>query len=123
MMRPRTIAGIVAGAALLTCATVLPAAANDVTLKGGFRGQGSTSYWKDKSDTLIACLGGGAAFRRAVAHIRPASGKGPSFSITDGLGRGCTSTGNLNIPEDRRYVMTLTVYGVDTYKSSVVFYT
>ncbi|WP_130387078.1 hypothetical protein [Kribbella sp. VKM Ac-2569] len=78
-------------------------------------------------DTLKACLGGTGSYTKAVAQIRPADGVGPTFSITDtSVGDGCRSTGNLSIPEDERYILTLTVSGSrlsPARTGSVSFYT
>lgn len=95
----------------------------------GFPGQAKVNHalWKDSIDRLGVCLGGSTSHYLAVAQIRPANGVGPSFSISDRtIGDGCRYTGNLNIPEDRRYILTLTVYGKASYadfKGSTTFYT
>lgn len=112
-MRARIIAGIAGGTAVLICATALPAAANNVDLAIGPPGGPKYHHgiWKDATDQLGACLGGTGTYHQAVATIRPADGTGPKFSVTDyRVGDGCKFTGNLSIPEDERYVLTLTAY-------------
>jgi hypothetical protein len=110
-MRVRTIAGIAGGTAVLMCATVLPAAANNVDFVVGPH----HGIWRDATDQLGACLGGTGTYYQAVVTIRPADGVGPKFSLTDyTVGDGCKYTGNLSIPEDERYVMTLTAYNHQT---------
>jgi hypothetical protein len=127
-MRVRSIAGIAVGTATLMCATVLPAAATNVDLAVGPPGAPKFHHgiWKDATDVLGACLGGGSGYYKLVVGIKPADGVGPVFSMTDTVrGSGCKYTGNLSIPEDERYIMTLTAYSSLSGKlvDSVAFYT
>jgi len=118
-----------AGTATLMCATVLPASANNVDLAAGPpRGpKYHHGLWNDLNDTLGACLGGSGTFYRVVIKISPADGAGPTFSILDEVaGPPCRYTGNLSIPEDERYIMSLTAYNVNpenNVTASQAFYT
>jgi hypothetical protein len=129
-VRARSVAAMAIGAVTLTSATALPAAANDVDLAVGYPGQTVKPHhglWDDSHDNLGACLGGMGTYTKAIARIRPADGTGPTFSIDDlSYANGCEWTGNLSIPEDERYIMTLTVYNRDpanNLSDSVAFYT
>lgn len=127
-MRARAIAGIAGGTAILICATALPAAANNVDLAVGPPGAPKYHHgiWKDATDDLGACLGGSGSYYKVVVRIAPADGVGPVFSKTDTVvGSGCVYTGNLSIPEDERYIMTLTAYNdySGNLTDSVAFYT
>ncbi|AKU16298.1 hypothetical protein VV02_11200 [Luteipulveratus mongoliensis] len=80
-------------------------ASSSVSYGGVVRG---TASWTDVTDNLCVTATGGDGINIATAKIRPANGSGPSFTIsdlTDTSGGQCT--GNLSIPEDRAYILTL----------------
>ncbi|MGW6278880.1 hypothetical protein [Kribbella sp. NPDC055071] len=128
-MRARTIVGIAGGTLALTCGAALPAFANNVDLAVGPTPTHKYHHgmWSDATDNLGACLGGAGTFYKVVVTIRPSDGTGPVFSEIDTTaGNGCEYTGNLSIPEDERYIMTLTAYNVVASKNlsdSLGFYT
>jgi hypothetical protein len=103
-MRRLLTAGI--GTAALVLGVAAPAVASDKTLTGDsayddgkYRG-----IWEDAYDNLCArSLGPDPA----LVKIEPADGSGPSFQIKDPSGGGRTCTGNLSIPEDEMYWMTV----------------
>ena len=129
-MRARTVAATAVGTVTIMGATALPAAANNVDLAVGHPGNPVKPHhgrWIDVSDNLGACLGGSGSDIRALVVIRPADGSGPKYSIDDhSIADGCEWTGNLSIPEDERYIMTITVYNrwpSNNITDSVAFYT
>lgn len=122
-MRVRRATAIGIGAVTVLAGTALPAMANNVDLVVGGAHHG---IWTDSTDNLGACLGGSIRWVKAVASIRPADGSGPKFSITDTTAvNGCVFTGNLSIPEDELYIMTVTAYPSQTpvVSDSISFYT
>lgn len=70
--------------------------------------QRATASYTDLTDNLCVTATNGDGINIATARIYPANGSGPSFTIsdlTDTHGGQCT--GNLSIPEDRAYILTL----------------
>ena len=89
--------------------TAAPASASDATSTVSYGGVlRARATWDDLTDTLCVKALNGDGINTAVAGIHPANGVGPSFSavdLTDTTNGWCT--GNLSIPEDRAYVLTL----------------
>jgi hypothetical protein len=90
-------------------ASAAPASANDATLTVSYGGVlRARATWDDLTDNLCVTALGGDGVNIATVTIRPANGVGNTYKmsdLTDTSGGRCT--GNLSIPEDRAYVMTL----------------
>jgi len=100
-------------------AVCAPAVTNCATATSGWQVRGT---WDDSVDTLCVSLAGDTI--SGYARIVPVDGVGPSFRIDGNPGtRVCT--GNLSIPEDHLYRMTVFASrgGGLTYTNSGKFYT
>jgi hypothetical protein len=122
--------GVVVAAAAFTAIAAGPAAAADKAVVVYLPGQSAQEWsgrgsWDDSDDTLCVIVGDRYSHVKAVARIAPVSGTGPVFSVTDLYPQSGSCTGNLRIPEDRLYRMTVTVTerNGDTYAVSSRFYT
>ncbi|MCU1537032.1 MAG: hypothetical protein JWP82_1383 [Humibacillus sp.] len=95
----------------LVVAVAQPASANDYVGSYNFIGEHSegTGYWYDGSDTLCARANPDVSGNLRVTLV-PANGVGASYSVVDGRSAGRTCTGNLSIPEDKKYRMKFTRY-------------
>lgn len=92
--------------------------ANDVTLCASTACSGSWAVkgtWDDSIDTLCGKSTGVAA----AVKIEPVDGTGPTASVGVAGDRKCT--GNLSVPEDELYRMT--IYGPTIGTKTVQFYT
>ncbi|HSV39357.1 MAG TPA: hypothetical protein VLI04_11415 [Nocardioidaceae bacterium] len=133
MKLAREIVAVGATAILVTTITPAPAVAADKEVRvylpalGGpdFAGLGK---WTDEDDTLCALLGQNQSHDKLVVRIRPRNGVGPSFRVIDHNPTPAASgscTGDLSIPENRRYRMRVSVLQLngDTYSVASNFRT
>ena len=110
------IAVAVAGSVV---AVAQPAHAGDYVGSWNFIGEHSegTGYWYDGTDTLCARANPNVSGNLRVTLV-PANGVGASYSVVDGVSAGRTCTGNLSIPEDKKYRMKFTRYHTNGWTNS-----
>lgn len=111
MRRARTFVVAAAAAVASSVAVAAPAHAGDFTRSYSHIGEHweGTAYYTDQYDRLCAKADAGTAGKLRVTLI-PANGSGKSYAVTDTTSKGRTCTGNLNIPEDKKYRVKLTRY-------------
>jgi hypothetical protein len=102
----RVMAAAAAAAAIV--ATAGPASANDATFSGSLYGYPAKGQWIDHLDTLCAKADYTPETGTAIVKITPVGHNGPSFVVRDRSNDSSrTCTGNLSIPEDKKYRMTV----------------
>lgn len=125
LSRPLLAAGVAATTVLTTAPPALAAdATHTVSWDGAVRGRAT---WTDLVDTLCVKAVNPTGIDVATATIRPADGTGKTFQVSDHTDTsGQTCTGNLSIPEDERYLLTVqwdSQSGVRRTSAPLAFYT